>query len=97
MDGQAIAGLIQIAQYLLEAGSGVVESIDGTAGSMKILGGLTIKINDPNTVYSVGYTTNLYYTADDENPSITAFSGFRMCIPRSADDTKCPSSNRPSG
>lgn len=64
---------------------------------MKIVGGPTIKINDPNKVYSVGYTGNPLFTADDKNPSITAFSGFPMCIPRSDNDDLCPSSNRPAG
>lgn len=35
------------------------------------------------------------FTADDENPSITSFSGFPVCVPRSATDEKCPSANRP--
>lgn len=33
--------------------------------------------------------------ADDENPSITAFSGFPMCIPRGDNDPLCPLQNRP--
>ncbi|KAJ9665686.1 hypothetical protein H2201_004170 [Coniosporium apollinis] len=97
VDGRAIAGQIELAQLLLHAGSGYVESINNAAGSMKIAGGPTIKINDPNKVYSVGYTGSPLFTADDENPSITAFSGFPMCIPRSDNDNLCPSSNRPAG
>lgn len=97
VDGKAIAGLIEISQFLLEAGTGLVESIDSSTGSMKISGGPTIKINDPNGVYGVKYTASPFYTADDENPSITAFSGFPMCIPRSANDEECPSKNRPAG
>ncbi|KAI4724308.1 hypothetical protein E4T49_07966 [Aureobasidium sp. EXF-10728] len=97
VNGKAIAGLVQIGQYLLQASSGTVESINFAAGTMKIKGGPTIAINDPNAVYSAGYTKSPLYTADDENPSITAFSGFPMCIPRSSSDPLCPSSNRPSG
>ncbi|KAK3311810.1 hypothetical protein B0H66DRAFT_571402 [Apodospora peruviana] len=33
--------------------------------------------------------------ADDVNPSVSSFSGFPMCVPRSANDTLCPLSNRP--
>ena len=74
VDGKAMAGMIQISEYLLQGSSGVVESINFADGSMKIRGGPTIRINDPNGVYSVGYTKSPAYTADDENPSITAFS-----------------------
>ncbi|KAI5265940.1 hypothetical protein E4T47_08394 [Aureobasidium subglaciale] len=97
VNGKAIAGLVQISEYLLQGSSGTVESIDFAAGTMKIKGGPNIRINDPNAVYSVGYTDHPLYTADDENPSITAFSGFPMCIPRSSSDPLCPSSNRPAG
>ncbi|KEQ68439.1 hypothetical protein M436DRAFT_58559 [Aureobasidium namibiae CBS 147.97] len=97
VNGKAIAGLVQIGEYLLQASSGTIESINSAAGTMKIKGGPTIRINDPNGVYSVGYKDSPLYTADDENPSITAFSGFPMCIPRSSSDPLCPSSNRPAG
>ena len=97
VDGKAIAGLVQISEYLLQFSSGTVESINSADGSMKIKGGPTLRINDPNAVYSVGYTKSPLYTADDENPSISAFSGFPMCIPRSSSDPLCPSSNRPAG
>jgi hypothetical protein len=66
-------------------------------GSLKLIGGPTLRINDPNAVFSKGYTAHKEFTADDENPSITAFSGFPMCIPRSSDDPLCPQSNRPAG
>ncbi|KAG9857354.1 hypothetical protein KCU98_g874, partial [Aureobasidium melanogenum] len=97
VNGKAIAGLVKIGEYLLQFSSGTVESIDSAAGTMKIKGGPTLIINDPNGVYSVGYTKSPLYTSDDENPSITAFSGFPMCIPRSSSDPLCPSSNRPAG
>ncbi|KAI4801426.1 hypothetical protein E4T44_11560 [Aureobasidium sp. EXF-8845] len=64
---------------------------------MKIKGGPTIRVNDPNGVYGAAYTQNPLYTADDENPSITSFSGFPMCVPRSSSDPLCPASNRPAG
>jgi hypothetical protein len=46
-------------------------------GSIKIVGGPTIRINDPNGVFGAPYTLLPEFTADDENPSVTAFSGFR--------------------
>ncbi|CAD0095887.1 unnamed protein product, partial [Aureobasidium mustum] len=99
INGVPTAGLIDISEYLLEASSGIIESIDNTAGTIKILNGPTIRINDPNGVYGAAYTTTPAFTADDQNPSITAFSGFPMCIPRSATsvDPLCPSTNRLAG
>lgn len=54
-----------------------------------------MRINDPHGVYSVGYTSHPFWTADDENPSISSFSGFPMCVPRNSSDPLCPMSNRP--
>lgn len=75
--------------------SGFIESIDQADGSMKIQNGPTVRINDPNGVYSVGYTGAPFMTADDASPSITSFSGFPMCIPRNPTDPLCPRTNRP--
>lgn len=69
--------------------------MDGANGLLTVSGGPQIRINDPNGVFGVPYTLNPFFTADDENPSIQAFSGFPMCIPRSATDALCPASNRP--
>lgn len=62
---------------------------------MKIQAGPTVRISDPNGVFSVGYAEAPFFTADDESPSISSFSGFPMCIPRNASDPLCPSTNRP--
>lgn len=88
---------MSLSQYEGEFNSGIIESVNFADGSMKIAGGPVIRINDPNAVYSKGYNARPFFTADDANPSITAFSGFPMCIPRSASDPKCPASNRPAG
>ncbi|TLD05612.1 uncharacterized protein E2P81_ATG10342, partial [Venturia nashicola] len=96
VDGVAIAGLVQISQLLGATNSGIIKSLSFD-GTITLESGQTIRINDPNAVYSAGYTAKPEFTADDQNPSITAFSGFPMCVPRSADDAKCPSSNRPAG
>lgn len=92
--GTMRAAQISISQFFLEGQTGYVESLDFD-GRIKIRGGPTIRINDPNGVYSAGYKAHPFFTADDANPSITAFSGFPMCVPRKADDDKCPQSNRP--
>lgn len=95
VNGVAIAGQIQISQTLLNAGTGVIEKVNIGSNSFKVVGGPTVVLNDPNGVYSNGYPDNPAFTADDENPSITAFSGFPMCIPRSTTDPLCPLTNRP--
>lgn len=89
-----IAGRVEISQLLLGGGSGLVESVN-TDGTMKIANGPTLRINTPNGVFATAYTGNPFFTADEENPSIVAFSGFPMCIPRSASDPACPAANRP--
>lgn len=93
-DSGPIAASVGIAQFLLEGSVGFVEKVN-TDGTMKIKDGPTIRINDPNGVYSAGYTGAPFLTADDESPSISSFSGYPMCVPRKADDPLCPSSNRP--
>jgi hypothetical protein len=76
--------------------TGVVTSLSFD-GAIRLDTGVTLRINDPNGVYSAGTTQLKEFTADDENPSVSAYSGFPMCVPRSANDPKCPASNRPAG
>ncbi|KAK5140071.1 hypothetical protein LTR04_003171, partial [Oleoguttula sp. CCFEE 6159] len=95
VNGQIRAGQISIAQLSMRFGNGYIESVGD--GSIQIQNGPLIRINDPNGVFSKGYNLKPFFTADDENPSITAFTGFPMCIPRSISDEKCPDSNRPAG
>jgi hypothetical protein len=90
-----IAAQIIAYEFFEGLSSGFIESIDFADGSMKIASGPTLRISDPNAVFSVGYTEAPFFTADDESPSISAFSGFPMCIPRSANDPLCPRTNRP--
>lgn len=54
-----------------------------------------VRVNDPNGVFGVATAPIPFFVADDQSPSVTAFSGFPMCIPRSEDDALCPLSNRP--
>ncbi|KAG8625844.1 hypothetical protein KVT40_006245 [Elsinoe batatas] len=96
VDDVAIAGQVQISQFLLGGSAGTIASL-AFDGKITLTTGQVLRINDPKAVYSAGYTARPEFTADDENPSISSFSGFPMCVPRSADDVKCPSSNRPSG
>ncbi|KAH6718603.1 hypothetical protein BKA61DRAFT_652342 [Leptodontidium sp. MPI-SDFR-AT-0119] len=94
VNGIIVAGQMQIAQALGQVSQGTVESV-AFDGSIKIVNGPTIRINDPNAVFSAGYTAIPLFTADDQNPSVTSFGGFPMCVPRSVVDPQCPQSNRP--
>ncbi|EPE26368.1 hypothetical protein GLAREA_02280 [Glarea lozoyensis ATCC 20868] len=94
VNNQIIAGQMFYSQIDLAGSTGVIESLEFD-GRIKILNGGTLRINDPNAVYSAGFNEVPFFTADDENPSITSFSGFPVCVPRSASDEKCPLSNRP--
>ncbi|KAF2675774.1 hypothetical protein K458DRAFT_380982 [Lentithecium fluviatile CBS 122367] len=94
VNGVPIAGTFFISQLIGGAGAGVVESVN-IDGTMKIAnGGPTLRINTPGGVYAKAYTNRPFLTVDEENPSIASFSGFPMCIPRSANDPDCPSTNR---
>jgi len=79
----------------LRSGQGYIESL--TTDTMKIRGGPTLRLSDPNGVFGKVSNGAPFFPVDDENPSISAFSGYPMCLPRSSDDAKCPDSNRPAG
>lgn len=95
INGHPVAAQVLAYQFFEGLSSGYIESIDFLDGSFKIVSGPTVRISDPNAVFSVGYDGAPLFTADDESPSISSFSGFPMCIPRSASDPLCPSRNRP--
>lgn len=90
-----VAGQIFISQFGTSLGRGQIASISFDGSIQLSNGGPKLRINDPNGVYSAGYTAHPFWTADDENPSISSFSGFPMCVPRNASDPLCPMSNRP--
>jgi len=85
---------MSISQLDLAFASGVIETLNFD-GRIKIKNGPIVPINDPRAIYSAGFTELPFFTIDDENPSITSFSGYPVCIRRSASDGKCPESNRP--
>jgi hypothetical protein len=88
-----VAAQVYISQFFAETSSGYVGQVNFD-GTMQIVNGPLLRLNDPNGVYSVGFTGNKFFTADDQNPSITSMSGYPMCIPRNATDPLCPISNR---
>ncbi|KAK0702992.1 hypothetical protein B0T26DRAFT_744154 [Lasiosphaeria miniovina] len=93
VNGVALAAQVIVSEFALEVNQGYIEQISFD-GSIKILNGPTIRINDPNAVFSAGFSLP-FMVSDDVNPSITSFSGFPMCVPRSVSDVLCPDSNRP--
>lgn len=70
VDGVAIAGLVQVSQLLATSNGGIVKSL-GFDGKITLESGQIVRINDPNAVYSAGYTARPDFTADDQNPSIS--------------------------
>ena len=70
-----------------------------------------LQINDPKITdpldpaigtgrYSAGQTSDSRFSVDQQNPTIHAFTGYPMCVPRQApggtkDDPLCPQQNRP--
>lgn len=96
---QPIAGQIIVnAGFSVRSGVGYIASIDVADGSFKLRGLDTkLRLNDPNGRFGKASNLAPFFPVDDENPSVSAFSGFPMCFPRSTNDPKCPSSNRPAG
>jgi hypothetical protein len=96
--GQPIAAQISVGSpFFLEGSQGYIKSVDLTDGSFQIDGGPKVILNDPNAVYSRGTNPPDLFPIDEENPSVSAFSGFPMCVPRNSSDPLCPSTNRPAG
>ncbi|ORY59203.1 uncharacterized protein BCR38DRAFT_412908 [Pseudomassariella vexata] len=89
-----IAAQVDIAQFATQSSVGFISKVNYDS-NMEIANGPLIRINDPNAVYSAGYAGSPFLKADDENPSISSFSGFSMCVPRMAKDPLCPDCNRP--
>lgn len=85
---------INIAQFGLEFSQGYITAVN-TDGSLQIQDGPLVRINDPNGVFGTAFSSVPFFKADDESPSVTSFSGFPMCIPRSTNDVLCPLTNRP--
>ena len=78
VNGQAIAGIVQIAQFALEFNSGKIAKLDPD-GKITLEGGQVVRINDPNAVFSAGYKKHPFFTADDVNPSVTGKLPMMLC------------------
>jgi hypothetical protein len=64
---------------------------------LQIAGGPRVRINDPEGIFAPKSTASPYFIADTENPSVSSFSGFPMCIPHAGNAETCKDSNRPAG
>ena len=104
---QYIAGLIYISQDPGNASQGFINFIDYTKGEMWVgqqLGtgpsGTRLHINTPQGRYGKpDPKADQRFSADEDNPTISAETGYPMCLPRTdpkiANDPVCPSWNRP--
>ncbi|KAH8655015.1 hypothetical protein BGZ60DRAFT_459662 [Tricladium varicosporioides] len=96
---QAIAGQVTLSGLFTELSTGFIQSIDYTTGEIKIVDGPIMRINDPVGRFGKASTLGKdFFAVDSDNPSVTAFSGFPMCVPRVAPpaiDPLCPQGNRP--
>lgn len=113
-----IAGMVAISQQDLNNGQGFINFIDYATGELRVGGdigvanGARVKINDPVGRFgrSTGQfgvsadTQDVRFAVDDGNPTISAETGYPLCIPRTVkdptvagnpDDPLCPQSNRP--
>jgi hypothetical protein len=112
-----IAGLIYISQHALNTGAGYINCINYATGELRVGGlignctvGARVQLNDP---LNPGVGTGRFgrptspdprFTSDQDNPTISAMTGFPMCIPRvladpniigNPDDPLCPRTQRP--
>jgi len=101
-----VAGLVFIFQEIGHLGQGFVTHIDYSTGEFRVGGlfndsttGTRIVLNDPVGRYGLVHDQWPLWSADTDNPSVFASTGFPICIPRSdpsvKDDPLCPKKNRP--
>ena len=113
--GRHVAGLMFLSQQSLNAGSGYISAIHYPDGSFQVDPGdgnppVTVQLNDPKITtpgdpangtgrFSAGQSPDSRLSVDQTNPTVTAGTGYPMCIPRTdpatGDDPKCPKVNRP--
>jgi hypothetical protein len=105
---QYVAGLIYISQQSVNTGVGYINAIDYSKAvpeiwvSQKLGGpaGARIRLNTPNGRYGLpDPLADVRFTSDEDNPTITARTGYPMCLsrvnPATGTDSLCPQWNRP--
>jgi K319-like protein len=113
-DPDYVAGIVYMAQQSLNLGQGFINFIDYTTGTLHV-GGVPgirndatdtlVQINDPVGRFGRVMSPDPRFTADTDNPTISAKTAYPMCIPRedpttinadgSVGDGLCPQMNRP--
>jgi len=105
-DDKYIAGLIFISQQSLNTGQGFINAIDYTNGELWVGStlsaktGARVRLNTPKGRYGIPHPElDVRFTADEDNPTVSARTGYPMCVPRTdpatTDDALCPKRNRP--
>ncbi len=94
-----IAAQISISQFATEFNQGFITGIDANTGLISIAGcSLPLRLSDPDGVFGPPAGTKgtpwEFFTADSENPSVSSFSGYPMCIAYAGNVATCPPSNR---
>jgi hypothetical protein len=106
---QYIAGLVFISQQSINSGQGFINCIDYNKMEIWLSAalqkaapctGTRLRINTPNGRYGLpDPNEDLRFGADEDNPTISARTGYPMCLPRIdpavGADSLCPSWNRP--
>ncbi|KAJ7222483.1 hypothetical protein GGX14DRAFT_352823 [Mycena pura] len=92
--GELIAGLVFIVQESVQFLQGFITAIDYTTGHFMVEN-TEVVLNDPLGRFGPVYTDNPLWTVDPDNPSVTAATGYPVCIPRNTTDPECPLTNRP--
>lgn len=113
VDDNFIAGLVNIGQIPLQTSGGFVKTIcyAGTEPNCMQQGELLIstvnqpdskllarvRLNDPKGRFGVAGSPDERFTADLDNPTVHAATGYPVCIPRADNDGDplCPMKNRP--
>ena len=107
-----VAALVYVSQHSANTGSGYIQRIDYTDGSIYVSAGggaaaTRLLINDPIGRYGRPQSNpDVRFSVDTANPTIkSGASGYPMCVPRVApsgtyaieNDPRCPQKNRPTG
>jgi hypothetical protein len=99
VNGTYMAGIVQISQQSVNGMQGFIESLNYADGSMMV-NGIRVQINDAALQlsdmnghlfnkgrYSIGQSPDIRFTADQNNTTIRAITGYPMCIPRTVPGT----------
>jgi len=97
--GTPIAALVQVLTSVL--GTGVITAIDYTRRELLVGGAVGVpltRVRINNRINGPDPLADPRFTADEDNPTIRAKTGYPMCVPRfdpaAATDPLCPQTNR---